>query len=52
MIDAHREAYLEEARGLFTVCQSSARDPKPVSFDEMAYVINEEKSRMLTVGIS
>jgi hypothetical protein len=51
MIDMHREAYQEVARGLFSVCQSSTQDRKPVSFDEMTYVINEERSRMLTTGL-
>ena len=51
MIDMHREAYREVARGLFSVRQSSRQDHKPVGFDEMAYVINEERSRMLTAGI-
>jgi hypothetical protein len=51
MIDVHREAYREVARGLISVRQYAKQDHKPVGFDEMAYVINEERSRMLTAGL-
>jgi hypothetical protein len=50
MIHRCRATYQEEVWGVFLVHESSERDHNLVGFDEMAYVINKERSRMLALG--